>query len=429
MSKKRNKGRGKQRGQRNLKKRARMAGQAGRAVQPTDTGPISSTGNPKQAISTVVALDPLAPLVIRSGRPFDGQAGSDAPRFPPPSTVAGCLRTAWARETGQSFDEHEHLRTLAVTGPLLLDRSDQILVHKPADAHYFGNGKSAVCVRAQPLPFNAGTGSDLPDGLLPVQLAERREGKPSSGPQWWSLGDLIDFRRGKDVPLGQLAERGWSPGGADRRTHVAIDRHSRAAEEGKLFQTEGLVLDGGREAKDAAKGGLRLLAKTAKELGPALVHLGGERRLASLEPVAQIIWPTPPNGWLQEIADSGGLCLTLLTPAVFSAGYLPGWLDAERVGSPPTAPGLRVQLCAVATQRRQAQSGWDLATQRPRPTRKLVPAGATYWFRILDGAEEDAFALWLVNVSDEEQDRLDGFGLAMPGPWTPSAVTTHKESK
>ena len=380
------------------------------------------------ATSAVVALDPLAPLIIRSGRPFDSQAGPDAPRFPPPSTLAGCLRTAWARETGQCFGEH--LRKLAVTGPLLVDRNDKVLVPKPADARYFGSGESVDCVRAQPQRFDEGTDSDLPAGLWPVQLPESVFGKPSNGPQWWRLSDLIDFRGGKSVSIHELTERGWSPGDADRRTHVAIDRKRRTAKEGKLFQTEGLVLDGAREAKDAAKGGLRLLAKTAEELGPALVHLGGERRLAALEPVDQTIWPSPPKGWLQEIVDSGGVCLTLLTPGAFSSGYLPDWLDEERVGSPPTAPGLRLQLRAVATERWQAHSGWDLATQRPRPTRKLVPAGATYWFCVLEGADEAALeALWLANVSDDEQDRLDGFGLAIPGPWMPNAATTHKESK
>ena len=191
------------------------------------------------------------------------------------------------------------------------------------------------------------------------------------------------------------------------------------------------MLDGREpDATDAAKGGLRLLAKTGVALGPTLVHLGGERRLASLEPISHTTWPSPSQGWLREIVDSGRLCLTLLTPGIFSAGYLPGWLDAERTGRPPTALGVRLQLCAVATERWQAHSGWDLVKQRPRPTRKLVPAGATYWFRVLDGADEAAIeALWLTNVSDAEQDRLDGFGLAMPGPWLPNATKTHKESK
>ena len=56
----------------------------------------------------------------------------------------------------------------------------------------------------------------------------------------------------------------------------------------------------------------------------------------------------------------------------------------------------------------------------PGPARKLVPAGATYWFDVLGACDKDAVvALWLASVCDEQQDRRDGFGLALPGPWTP----------
>ncbi len=418
MSKKRKKGRGKQRRQHNPSRQARIAARA-----KTPSAPMAAASAPEQAAwaaSTTVALDPLAPLIIRSGRPFDGQSGPEAPRFPPPSTLAGCLRTAWARETGQDFGSH--LRALAVSGPLLLDRQDTVLLPKPADAHYFRVGESTVCVRAKPSAFDAGCGSDLPNGLSPLQLTQQVDGKPASGPLWWTLKHWLDFRRGEDVKVEALGRCGWSPGAPDRRTHVAIDRRRGAATDGKLFQTEGLVLDGGR-ADDAATGGLRLLARSCEALGPALVHLGGERRLSALEPMAPTVWPTPPTGWLPDIANSGGICLTLLTPGVFSAGHLPGWLDAELIGSPPTVPGLRLQLCAAALERWQAHSGWDLVKREPRPTRKLVPSGATYWFRLIEGVDEEALrALWLANVSDDEQDRLDGFGLAVPGPWTPLAA-------
>ena len=149
--------------------------------------------------------------------------------------------------------------------------------------------------------------------------------------------------------------------------------------------------------------------------------LGGERRLAALEPEDPAAWPAPPDGWLERIARQGDLSLTLLTPGIFAAGYRPGWLDADLTGSPPAAPGLRLRLRAVAVGRWQPHSGWDLARQEPRPTRKLAAAGATYWFRILEGANLDALAaLWLSSLSDDAQDRRDGFGLALPSAWMPS---------
>ena len=397
----------------------------GVAVTPS-APPARPAPSPRRP-SAVVSLDPLAPIIVRSGRPFDDQSGPDPARFPPPSTVAGCLRTAWARENSKPFAPT--LAQIPVAGPLLLTRKDRVLAPKPADALYFGHdAASARCVRAQPCAFDHDCGADLPDGLLPVRLTEHVEGKAGRGPAWWSWEDLLQFRSGNTLAHDQLCGNGWSPPAGDRRTHVAIDPGTGAAREGQLFQTEGLDLDaldsgsaGACEPPGPPAGGLRFLARCGKRLGEALVHLGGERRLAALQPESdETTWPTPPREWLNRIADAGGLCLTLLTHGIFSCGYRPGWLGTNLIGHPPGAPTLKLKLRAAAVDRWQPHSGWDLANQCPRPTRKLAPAGTTYWFSIVDGADTSSLGkLWLTSVCDIEQDRLDGFGLALPSPWTP----------
>jgi CRISPR-associated protein Cmr3 len=57
---------------------------------------------------------------------------------------------------------------------------------------------------------------------------------------------------------------------------------------------------------------------------------------------------------------------------------------------------------------------------RPKPSRRLVPAGSVYFLK-LDGSDAaiDQFidATWLQAISDDEQDRRDGFGLALFGAW------------
>ncbi|MCG5531159.1 type III-B CRISPR module-associated protein Cmr3 [Halorhodospira halochloris] len=375
--------------------------------------------------SSVVSLEPLAPLIIRSGRPFDFQAGADAARFPPPSTVAGCLRTAWARTTGAGFTYA--LQDYAVAGPLLVrvdaEGNTQPLLPKPVDAHYFGHGEAAQCVRAEPRPFASGCDADLPSGLSPVQLVEKMVEKSSSGPRWWSWEDFIAWRSKKPVSYSQLQKNGWSPPPGERRTHVAIDPSTQAAETGRLFQTEGLDLEPDNYAlqEQQAMPALRLLARFAKPLDAGLVHLGGERRLARLEPVAETQWPQPPAGWLEKIRAERGLTLTLLTPGIFARGYRPDWLDAELQGEPPGAPGVRLKLVAAALESWQPHSGWNLKKKEPRATRKLVAAGATYWFHILgDPSDKELAELWLNSLCDEPQDRRDGFGIALPAPWTPT---------
>lgn len=407
------------------------------ALASASTAPESAPRLPERSgPSTVVSLDPLAPVIVRSGRPMQ-HADADPAQFPPPSTVAGCLRTAWARATDRPFGPE--LAQLSIAGPLLLGDDGRILAPKPADVVYFGHDDSSRrVVRAAPQGFEDGCGADLPDALLPVQLTAEADGKPGDGPEWWSWDDLLAFRCGEPVPFDRLSRHGWSPPRGDLRTHVSIDPATRAALAGALFQTEGLDLDappaafrrgatglvetGVAGTGGVSTGGLRLLVRCGEALDATLVHLGGKRRLAALEPEPDARWPATPHGWLERIRQAGRLCLTLLTPAAFSAGYRPGWLDDTLTGSPPNAPELTLRLRATAVGRWQPHSGWDLARRRPRPTRKLVTAGATYWFDVVGACDIDSLAaLWLANVCDDEQDRRDGFGLALPGPWTRQA--------
>ena len=398
----------------------------GRAATAPALRPVKDSA---PAPSPVVTLEPLAPIIVRSGRPFDFQAGADAARFPPPSTLAGCLRTAWARETGADFGPE--LAERAIAGPLLVrvdanGQPQQPLVPKPADAHYFGHGKDARCVRAEPRAFDDGSGADLPVGLSPVRLLEEIEEKASSGPRWWGWEDFIAWRaeRTHAPDPSQLEANGWSPPAGDRRTHVAIDADTLAADAGRLFQTEGLDLepDNAWPRQKSEPSGLRLLARFSEPLAAGLVPLGGERRLARLHPQPAEHWPQPPRpDWFSRMRQQRGLTLTLLSPGIFTAGFRPGWLDETLQGEPPGAPGVRLQLVAAALERWQPHSGWDLASRQPRATRKLVAAGATYWFRLLDAPEDAALeALWLASLCDAEQDRRDGYGLALPAPWTPT---------
>ena len=412
---------------RGRKKRRRKAQRPNpRKQQRAARGHAAPTGKPKPPqfrveSNRVVTLDPLAPIIVRSGRPFDDGSSRDTARFPPPTTMAGCLRTAWARQTGRDFGAD--LAELAVEGPLLVHSDGHVLVPKPADAIYFGTDTAARCLQAKPRPLEPGAWCDLPSGLLPVQLKSPESEKPGKGPSWWALHHLLAFRNGQGVMHAELTEGGWSPPPGDRRTHVKIGEGG-AAQPGMLFQTEGLDFSARPEGSAALCDvqSVRLLMRCSEPLSDAVAHLGGERRLATLRPEPDDLWPTMPRDWPSRVARAGGLCLTLLTPGYFAAGYRPGWLDETLAGCPPGIPGLRLKLLAVAVERWQANSGWDLARKRSRPTRKLAPAGATYWFRIEAGADEAA-KLWLASVSDDAQARRDGFGLALPAPWQPVGPT------
>ena len=387
-------------------------------------------------------IEPKAPLVVRSGRPFDDQSGADAARFPPPSTLAGALRTAHAESCGKPLTLE--LASIAVAGPLPIKLDihgvpGMLLVPKPADALYFytEDKKSTRVVRSMPLKLQDGEGCDLPDGLLPVQLAENIKGKPAPGPRWWSWDDLLAFRRlaaGNAVDFANLKKNGWSPLPDDVRTHVAIERKSHAAQTGKLFQTAGLCCWQNPAAKENPadnnkqpdkdeypEGSIGMLGRIAGNIHPGVITLGGERRLSAISKVDK--WPGLPVSLAAQLRKAGGLTLTLLTPGLFAEGWYPAWLNESLEGTPPGCDGLRLKLRAASMERWQAHSGWDLATHAPRAGRKLIPAGAVFWFEILSADDKALNTLWLTHLSDHEQDRRDGFGLALPHPWLPTQAT------
>jgi CRISPR-associated protein Cmr3 len=211
---------------------------------------------------------------------------------------------------------------------------------------------------------------------------------------------------------------------SDPRTHVAIDRTTGTVEDGQLFQTEGLSFHkrvGGHDL-EKNRGEFALLARFAGDLSATTFTLGGERRLSWLDQA-----PNDPLGLPDDhhnaLKSSQHIVVHLATPAIFKNGWKPGWLNNQLEGTPPDCDGLVLRLKAVVMERWQGISGWNLAKNEPRATRKAVPAGSVYWFEIVAKPEGWANKLWLAALSDDVQDRLNGFGLAVPGPWKKQAET------
>ncbi|GIX35130.1 MAG: CRISPR-associated protein Cmr3 [Lysobacteraceae bacterium] len=370
-------------------------------------------------------LTPKAPLVFRTGKPF--LAGTrDRAHYPWPSAWAGMLRTHYMDHHGMGPESAEALLQLPAHGALLaacsMDGRLSLWLPKPADAIALAgteaNGADAQEVsflRLTPISAPAGTGSDLPTGLLPVGLPGKEKGKPRSSPAFWPLADYLDWAEGKPVAVAlsgrRLANTLTLPE-EETRTHVSVDPQTEAAVEGRLFQTA--ALDFAPRPKLGA--GWVFVGRGPAGLPSGLVTFGGERRLSVLEPADDGIFAVPSA--LQEpLSKARGMAVTLATPAVFSAGWRPGWLEQNLTGQWPDSP-LRVRLRAAVVERWQPVSGWDLRARAPKPMRRAVAAGATYWFEVLDG-DIDPARLWLQPISDAAQDRRDGFGLAVLRPWTP----------
>jgi len=359
-------------------------------------------------------LQPRDPLLTRDGRPFGADPGSRARSLPvpPPSVLAGAFRSRLGPDA-----DGQYVYTLArgLRGPFLaeLDAEGDIGrlgLPAPADAILFGERGPE---RIEPLisaEVPDGVVTDL-EGLSPLMLGKQAPEKPAPGaPAFWSWDGLLQW-------LKKPASGNWSGDWkfeapeAEVRTHVSIDSTKLTAADGALFSTEGRRYAAGRGSETRSLA-LAISPDDEAGLSEGWGTLGGERRLARWAKVPKAL-PDLPGDLLEAMVRQKACRIVLLTPAVFEQGFRPGWLLAERDG---VKPG----IVAAAVRRPEVVSGWNLATRSPKPTRRLAPAGSVY-FVSLEGDEAAIRAwlqaMWWRAVSDDAQDRRDGFGVAALGVW------------
>jgi CRISPR-associated protein Cmr3 len=373
-------------------------------------------------------IEPRDPLIVRDGRPFGPTPGARAASltFPFPSTTTGAVRTRDGLDADGCFQPSQipRVKQIAVRGPLLVELDSttgdiaQWLAPAPADALLLDveppDPAKAVLKRLVPLQLPPQASTNLPGGLSLVGMPKPDPRKPcGKTPRYWNWDQFEKWLlnpQEREVALGDLGHNGPV---SEERMHVSIDPVKQTAAEGMLFQTRGLEFTWtkGKKLTQAVRLALAV-ATNAPNLKAGIAPLGGERRLVSWRRSSRPL-PSCPDALRVDIVQHRHCRVVLLTPAHFLNGSQPSWLVSQREGVTPS-------LQAIAIGRPQVVSGWDFENNRPKPTRRLAPAGTTLFLK-LDGddtaIERWIDATWMHCVSDEEQDRLDGFGLAVLGVW------------
>jgi len=311
-------------------------------------------------------------------------------------------------------DDIETLKSLEVVGPFPFFNG-KVFVPKPLDCLVDESERKLYAVRPAKLRDNEGT--NLPDGLLPVMLPDSKEGefKPAKTAPFWSLDKMIDWLaqpticgedyKEKDNDLNALEQ--------EERTHVAIEPKTGAAKDSMLFSTTGLDFEkeNGKNVEMIAEVAVsERLIDTMKTLN-TLHPLGGERRLVHWKTDSMPLLEVPKS--LSELSDIQLVRMVLTTPAIFANGWCPSWING-------TVPGtdVKLKLIGAAVERWRPISGWSYENNQPKAVRRLVPAGSVYFFQIEQGDFGQLLDnVWMRSVCDDEQDRRDGFGLALWGVW------------
>lgn len=391
---------------------------------------------------SVWMIIPRDALIFRDGRPFGPTPGVRALSllFPYPSTIAGAVRTraGWDPQTGFDKERIPELLTKQVRGPFLVEMeaaTDQIKTWyfpAPGDCQLRkgqDNQKTIPTAWIRPVKTPPGVEVGLPDGLTLVsaQPAVNEKGYPHA-PRFWRWEDLRTWLV-DPAAMQQIAPTslGMPALPMDDRMHVSIDAQTGTAAEKRLFQTRALSFVRVLGKENGQRGDnhdrrtthfYALVVETDATLTPGPDFLGGERRIVAWRALENEL-PAMPQEIEESLVASGHCRLMLVTPGIFEKGYLPTWLGKA-------VPGAQVTVVAAATGRPQAISGWNYKKRQAKPSRRMAPAGAVYFLRV-EGDENArrAFArrIWLQATSDDEQDRRDGFGIALLGTWNGAIET------
>jgi len=375
-------------------------------------------------------LEPRDPIVLGDGRSIGENTMTASLDLPYPSTLAGLVRTSIGRRADGTFarDRIDELLAQSLTGPLLrrAEPDPMLFVPAPADAVFFEEEeakagtpiKPLVRRRLAPRDLNPGELTDLPADLKIVGLTTDEVRKPRSGPRFWTWTHLEQWLAGSDDGPAP-ADLGLEALEHEERVHVALKPDTRTALDGALFRTDGVRFVRRRPgaADQLERFDLRF-GWTGSDVPTGVVGLGGERRLSVLRRApASDAFPKFPSEILKLIEKTRRVRLVLLTPAIFDLGFRPTSFE-----------GSKLVACAVG--RAVVVSGWDHAKNpashpdadpprgAPKPSRRCAAAGSVYWLE-LDASVKDVKAWveahWFKNISSNDQDRRDGFGLAVVG--------------
>jgi CRISPR-associated protein Cmr3 len=379
------------------------------------------------------------PLIVRDGRPFDNTPGSRAASlaFPYPATTAGGVRTRAGIGFSGGWRDNDNalsqsVRQIGVRGPLLAEVQSgealRFLVPAPADAVILNtdppNTKSADRLQLVPLTIPSDAATNLPENLNLIGSKVHNPNKAhSSAPRFWYWEKFAEWMVNpstSDEPL-TLTELGHNGPTGEQRTHVRIDHESKSNDDGGLFQTRGLEFvrvdrDGHSQIRHRLAVALSVTTpdKFDDKVAAGLAPLGGERRVVGWRRSAAGL-PECPIDVRNAIKKHKACRLVLLTPAFFEGGFEPTWLSQVN-------NGITAELKAIAVSRAQVISGWDFLLKKPKVTRRLTPGGSVLFLKLGGGDDEVKVDEWITKtwmqcVSDDPQDRLDGFGLAAFGVW------------
>lgn len=201
--------------------------------------------------------------------------------------------------------------------------------------------------------------------------------------------------------------------------HVTMNNNAQTAQEGMLFTSERMEPTT-KNDEDTWEWAIGLSTSIPDSVDVTSMPwtVGSDRRIAHAHAAAGL-FDAP-----KFTQGAKGIRLLVVTPAHFQQGWLPDGFSVVDNAYQGRLLNLSVVLRAAFVQRPMHLSGWDMANERPKPTRRLVPAGAVYFFEKTDPSEftpDEIASLWFLGVGSGTS---EGLGRVVASPWTPDTEGT-----
>ncbi|MBI5749398.1 MAG: type III-B CRISPR module-associated protein Cmr3 [Nitrospinae bacterium] len=367
-------------------------------------------------------IEPNDVLMFRDGRPFAG--GDDhfaRGSFPPsPSTIYGALRSHILSVKSGEFDTFKNepakiskaitdeVGTKKTLGTLAIAQFGVAKNNEGQIQHYFpiprdiakekGKEDGKLYILKPDSFINNIALTDMPLGLQHLWRATEEALEAASG--FLSEDELASYLMGKAPEKIIEAKEIYQ---TEERTGIRKNRSIRSVETGGLYSVEYFRMkEGFGFALDAA--GTKLLPESG------ILRLGGDHRSASY---FKSSWNDIDTKHIKDkILRDKHFKLILLTPAVFSQGWLPESIDRNTFEG--AINGVKLKMTSACVGKPIGIGGYDFVKNHPKVMNKAVPAGSVYYFELSEGDVDSLFKnVWLKSISDEKTQ--EGFGITLIG--------------
>ncbi|MEM1875088.1 MAG: type III-B CRISPR module-associated protein Cmr3 [Candidatus Hadarchaeales archaeon] len=365
-----------------------------------------------------IKIRPIDTLFFRSGRPFSmgDETWSDVIFPPNPSTVYGAIRSFLIFHRGDlnrfnrgypDIGSPEAKGTMEISGPIIYEESDSdtsiSAFYFPAPLDMVKQGHKVVVLSSQNLPAIFISDEELFAFRRIERILINRSNKQIKEIKGFITDyDLIDYLNGERKEFRIIQESLVY----EIETKIGIKRNriTKTSEEGFLYQIPLIRLNN--------KFGFYVHVDEVDNLpNRGFLALGGERKIASFEQAKDNL-----TQLLNEIKfelNNGTFKVYLATPAIFTQGWLPSWINKKNlIGE---FNGIKLKLVGCSLGRCLKIGGWDLAKNKPKQTFKAVSPGSVYYFKVMENcaADEILKAFQMKKISDLLAE--EGYGFSFVG--------------